>query len=582
MRRRTITGLAAAGTALALALSACGGGDTNDNDEGGGGAVYNGGVGKVVNPSTRTGGTLKVANNSDWDSLDPGDTYYGYSFDFLRFYGRALTMFKPRPGGEGLELTPDLAQDLGTPSDDNKTWTYKLRPGVKFEDGTPVTSKDVKYAVMRSMDKETFVHGPSYFNELLDPDYQGPYRDKGKDLKAIETPDDQTVVFHLTKSFAEFNYVVMLPGTVPVPEAKDTGEKYKEHVISTGPYRFDSYQAGKSFSLVKNPNWSPSTDPNRKQLLDRIEVQLNQNELDIDNRLLSGDVHIDVSGTGVQSATNAKILADPNQKKNADVPQLDRLWFYALSPEVKPFDKVECRRAVQYAADKVALQTAWGGPIAGGVIANNMLHKKLAGAETFNLYPTPENKGDIAKAKEQLAACGQPNGFKTNIGYRSDRSKEKASAEAMQQALAKVGIQTELKGFTQDDYFGSYVGKPEYVRQNNLGILQHGWSSDWPSGYGFISQLVDSRVIRDSGNYNLGVKIPEIDKMLDEALVTTDDTAREKIWAQIDRRTMESAIYLPIIHATQLLYRSPQLTNVYIGESFGMYDYVSLGLQQTE
>ena len=89
------------------------------------------------------------------------------------------------------------------------------------------------------------------------------------DTKAIETPDDLTIVFHLKQPFGGFDYFAMLPATVPVPEAKDTGVKYKEHVISSGPYMFESYEAGKGFTLVRNPNWDQATDPNRKALPDR-------------------------------------------------------------------------------------------------------------------------------------------------------------------------------------------------------------------------------------------------------------------------------------------------------------------------
>ena len=74
------------------------------------------------------------------------------SWNLLRLYARSLVMYKPKPGAEGLELTPDLAESLGQVSADGLTWTYKLRPNLKFEDGTNITSKDVKYAVMRAID----------------------------------------------------------------------------------------------------------------------------------------------------------------------------------------------------------------------------------------------------------------------------------------------------------------------------------------------------------------------------------------------------------------------------------------------
>ncbi len=231
------------------------------------------GANGVHNPSDATGGTIRMANSGDWDSLDPADTYYAYAWNFVRLYGRSLVMFKSAPGAEGATLVPDLAENLGSHNSDSTQWTYTLRPGVKFEDGTPVTSKDVKYAVERSLDKATFPNGPTYFNDFLDlQGYTSPYQDTSPDklgLAAIDTPDDRTIVFKLAKPFSGFDYFAQLPATIPVPQAKDTGTKYKEHVVSTGPYLFQTNDLGKSFVLARNPNWDPATDPNRKPLPDR-------------------------------------------------------------------------------------------------------------------------------------------------------------------------------------------------------------------------------------------------------------------------------------------------------------------------
>src|SRR5438132_8252444 len=106
----------------------------------------------------------------------------------------------------------------------------------------------------------------------------------------------------------------------------------------------------------------------------------------------------------------------------------------------------------------------------------------------------------------------------------------------MQQALAKVGINLTLKGFPQGDYFKLYAGKPAYAKQNNLGLVTNSWGADWNDGFGFLQQIVDSRAIKEAGgSTNVSVKIPEVDKLLDQALAETDRSAREKIWGQIDK-----------------------------------------------
>ncbi len=583
MKRRRILNTVAAAAVLSTGLAACGGSSDDGGDDGGGTttkAEYNAGVSAVVNPSDVKGGTLRMAQSADWDSLDPADTYYTYAWNFARLYGRSLVTFKSAPGAEGATLVPDLAESLGVPNADATQWTYTLRQGVKFEDGSLVTSRDVKYAVERSLDKNTFPNGPTYLGDFLDTKgYTSPYSDPDPNklgLAAIDTPDDRTIVFKLKTPFSGFDYFAQLPATMPVPMAKDTGTAYKEHVVSTGPYMFESVRPGARLTLVRNPNWDAATDPVRKALPDRIEVALNVNADDLDNQLISGDLDVGVDGAGIGRAAQGRILADPVLRANVDSAPAALLWYTALSTSVPPLDNIDCRKAVLYAADRIGYLRAQGGET-GGEIATNLLPPVIAGAQAFDLYATPNSAGDPAQAREALARCGRPDGFSTNISYRNERPKEKAVAESLQQSLAKAGIKVTLKGFPSGDYFKLYAGKPDYAKANGLGLLVMSWGADWPDGFGFLSQIVDSRVIRASGNTNLGIVDPSVDAMLDQALQTTDAGAREMLWVGIDRKVMENAFVLPGVWGKVLLYRPPTLTNAFITNGFQMYDYVALG-----
>jgi peptide/nickel transport system substrate-binding protein len=566
----------------ALALTACGGG-SGQGGESTSTAAFNAAQGKLFNPSDKKGGIVKFANSDDWDSLDPADTYYGYSWNFGRIYLRSLVMFKVAPGKASEELVPDLAESLGKPSDDGKTWTYKIKKGVRFEDGTEVKAKDVKYGVLRALDRQTFPNGPDYFKQFLNlpEDYKGPYKSKGVDTSSgIETPDDYTVVFHLKTAFGGFDYLAQLPQTAPVPEAKDTGAKYKEHVVASGPYMFDVNEPGKRFTLKRNPNWDASTDQNRRALPDGYEVTLKQNADDIDNQLLAGSLQIDVAGTGVQSAKLSTVLNDPGNKARADNPNFPLLWYTSVIPTVAPLDNIHCRRAIMYGMDRAGYQLAFGGAIAGGDLATTVLPPLIPGYQKFDLYPAgPDNKGDVGKAKDELAQCGRPNGFETGIGYREDRPKDKATAEAFQAALARVGIKLTLRGFPSGDYFAQFCGNPAFVRSNGIGLCTNGWQADWNDGFGMLSQIVDSRVIKETGgSSNMSVRIPEVDKMLDDAIAETDKSKREQLWGQIDKRIMEEAVIYPGLYAKSLLIRGQGLTNVFVTQAYGMYDYLSIGV----
>jgi len=589
IRSRRATALAAFSLSTALLVSACGGGGGDEPTGDGSGQstapAFNAAISGVVNPSETKGGTLKFANSGDWDTLDPGETYYGYSWNFARLYGRSLVVFKSAPGKESNELQPDLAEGLGEASPDGKTWTYKLRKGVKYEDGTEVTAADVKYAVLRSTDKATFPNGPAYFEAVLDlPEgYKGPYKSPDANTdSAIETPDDYTIVFHTKQPFASFDYLAQLTQTMPVPKAKDTGTKYKNAIVSSGPYKFEGLKPGKNFNLVRNDQWDGASDPNRKALPDRYEVSLNVNADDIDNRLISGDLDVDIAGTGAQPASLSRVLQDPNLKAGADNPIISRLWYTSIVPTVAPFDNLECRKAVMFAMDQTAYQTAYGGVFAGGDLATTIMPPQIPGYAEFDLFPNGEdNKGDVDAAKAALTACGQPSGFATNIAYRAERPKEKATAEAFQQALSRVGITVTLKPYPQGEYFASYAGNPPFVKKNNLGLIVNGWGADWNDGFGFLSQIVDSRVIRDTGgSSNASVRIPEVDKMLDAALLELDEEKRNQLWGSIDKRVMEDAVIYPGVYAKSLLLRPKKVTNVFVSDAFGMYDYAAMGVQQ--
>ena len=380
MKRRSALTLAAAGTTIVLAIAACSGSKPGPRETPDG---YNAALNTVVNASSHKGGTIVFDYGTAPDSTDPGNTYHAEMWNLVRLYGRTLVTYKSAPGAAGMQLMPDLATSLGKVSDNGLAWTYHLKTGIRYESGATVTSQDVKYAIERSYAKDILPNGPGWFTVLLsDPSYPGPYKDKppGKlGLTSVDTPDPATIVFHLQRPFSDFDYVAAMPQTVPVPAAEDNGARYQLHPVSTGPYKFQSYQLDKQFTLVKNPHWDPATDPNRSQLASKIVVNLNVNADRIDQDLIHNFADLDLAGTGVGTAARAQILASAPLKKNTDDALTDLVWFTYISTKVKPLDNLHCRRAIEYAANKVTFQTAYGGPVAGGNIASTVMPPNLAG-----------------------------------------------------------------------------------------------------------------------------------------------------------------------------------------------------------
>jgi peptide/nickel transport system substrate-binding protein len=586
MSRYRATGLAAVGAVVALVAAACGG--SSNGGGGGSGSTtspsasgFNAAITSTVNASSSKGGTITFDNSSAPDSTDAGNTYYAFNLNFTRLYATPLTTYQSGPGPKGINLVPGLATTLGTSSNNNKTWTYHLKSGVKFEDGTPVTSADVKYAVERTFDRAVLPNGPSYFASLLAGNaasYKGPFKDKKGNLTAISTPNSSTIVFKLNQPFADFNYVVAFPQTAPVPQAKDKGANYQLHPLSTGPYKFQSYQLNKQYTLVPNPQWNPSWDPQVKQLASKIIVNLNVNANDIDNRLLAGDIQMDQAGSGVQAAARARILSTSSLKANSDDPVNGFMWFYYINTKVPPLNNIHCRMAIEFAANKTNLQTAYGGPY-GGDIASTAMPPTVAGYSKFDLYHALSMPGgDQASAKQQLKLCGHPSGFSTNVAYRSDRPREVASSQALQASLNSVGIKTTLKGFTAANYYGTFAGVPNYVHSHDLGLAAGGWGPDWPDGYGWGWALFDGKSIVPAGNTNIAEENnPKVNSLFTQLEEASSQAQRNSISGQIDMQVMKDAIMLPAVYSKALLYRPPSLTNVYVQRYYGMYDYGVLG-----
>ncbi|MBB6171448.1 peptide/nickel transport system substrate-binding protein [Nocardiopsis mwathae] len=581
MTKRTL-GFVALGAAAAMLLSACGGGATDGN---GGEAAFNQGETQVVNPSDATGGTLRYAISADFDSPDPGNMYYAFAWNFSRYYARTLLTYTGEPGTEGTELQPDLAESMPEASDDGKSYTVKLKEGLKYEDGSEIVAEDVKYAIARSnFGEQALPNGPKYFKQLLDKsdDYEGPYADGDDPLKGfdgIETPDDHTLVFHLKKPFAEFDYILLQPQTAPVPAEADKGEQYQTRVLSSGPYKYDGdYRSGESLHLERNDQWDPESDPIREALPDRVEVEIGVEQNEIDQRLVNGDLDVDLAAASVGPAMKGTLLSDESKKVNVDNPETNTLRYVNVNTVVEPLDDLACRQAIMFAADHDALQRAWGGA-AGGEIPTQIMPKELDGSDqSIDLYPSEDRKGDLDKAREKLEECGEPDGFSTNIGARSDRPADVATAEALQSSLKRVGIDAQIKQYPSDTYTNTQAGSPDFVHENELGLTVYGWAPDWATGYGFMSKIVDGRSIQKAGNSNISeLDDPEINKLFDEVVDEQDPDVRAQKYAEIDRLVMENAAILPAVFEKTVYYRPDNLTNVYYHVGYAGYDFMALG-----
>src|SRR5947207_14883893 len=300
----------ATGILLALAMAASGA------------ACSTAGAQDRADSTPKRGGTLRVMIGDAPAHLDPQQLYDTTGANLSRVLNRTLTTFRAEPGAAASQIVGDLATDTGRPSDGNKTWDFRLKAGVKWEDGSPVTCNDVKYGVERSFSK-LFTDGAKYPSQYLEPNqdpYQGPFvggNNNGAGLNSIECVDSKNIRFHLRQPVGDFGYTVAMSVFAPVPPTKDSKEQYDKRPYSNGPYKIEE-STGKHITLVRNPFWDRATDEVRKAYPDRIEIAWNADTAAVTNDIINSDganadtvaIEKDVAPNFVQQVIN-----DPDLSK---------------------------------------------------------------------------------------------------------------------------------------------------------------------------------------------------------------------------------------------------------------------------
>ncbi|CUU57011.1 peptide/nickel transport system substrate-binding protein [Parafrankia irregularis] len=543
-------------------------------------------------PSGKSGGTLKlVASGGDCDSWDPGLTYLAPCWSMQRLVSRTLLTYRAEAGTAGTELVPDLAAAMPERVD-GVTWKVRIRAGLMFQDGSVIRAADVKYAIARGYDQALVIRGaPGYFSEVLrqlPAEFAGPRDEPLAEFTSIDTPDETTLVFHLREPFDDFPYLLTLPQTAPIPARADVvtseaGSGYDAtRLVSSGPYQVESYTAAKSISFVRNPRWVAATDPNRAALPDQITVAFDVPTDEIDADLISGAYDADISGGSVGASTAAAIAAHPDLKARSEVTVLPYLNYLAVVTTQRPFDNEHCRRAVAWAVDRARQSSLRGYDAFGGTGAAGLLPPALAGYTGSSAFPSDGLRGDLDRARDELTACGHPDGFATTLSV-PDRAADVKAAESIQDDLGKIGIKVTLKTYATGDFYDT-LGAPDRVRASGIGLALTNWGPDWPSGYAFFHQIVDGRQIRQQGNFNISeLDDRAVNDALDVAAARSDPEHPEAAadsWARVDQLVQQTAALVPLVHRRAQVLFSERLTNVYLNLGFNAsYDVANLGVR---
>ncbi|SNU01918.1 peptide/nickel transport system substrate-binding protein [Ruaniaceae bacterium KH17] len=569
MRLKSLTALAVTGLLVLAGCSGGGGGtatptsgatDTATGDEGG---------------EATGGGTVYVLQNADYSHLDPAQGFDGGVNNFYRLIYRTLTTQATGDKGDAAtEIVPDLATDLGTPNADATQWTFTLKDNIFFEDGTPITSADVKFGVERSFDPDIAVGSP-YARLLLagGEEYNGVYRDGP--LDSIETPDEKTIVFTLSKPFADFASAVGQNVFVPFPaEAGVTTTSIDQQPIASGPYKVTERTPGASLTLERNEYWDASTDDVRAALPDSFKWSFGIDAATIDERMLAnqGD-DANTIGANIQPATVARVQAPDVQERIVDGVQ-GCTTYLALNTTREHLSDQKVREAIAWAIDKKSAQTGTGGSLLAD-IAYGMLPPQMAGRIDFNDFATDGDNGDPEKAKELLAEAGLANGFELSLDMRTT-PKTQAQAEAIQESLAKAGITVNLNVIDTSTYWQT-IGTTS--QQTDAALA--GWCPDWASGETFLPPLFEGAQIFDTGNSNIAqLDDPEVNAEMERIRGLADIDEANAAWGELDRLITSKAAGIPLLYEKAVNLVGSNISNAYSHPGFsGGIDLVSVGLK---
>ncbi|MEW2287233.1 ABC transporter substrate-binding protein [Streptomyces sp. NPDC047841] len=546
---------------VAAGAAACG---PEDNDAKGSGG----------DSTPHKGGTLTVLNSQPQSDFDPARLYTSGGGNVPSLVFRTLTTRNRENGAAGAKVVPDLATDTGRPNKDATVWTYTLKKGLTYEDGTPITSADIKYGIERSFAPE-LSGGAPYLRDWLvgAADYQGPYKDK-KGLSAIETPDSRTIVFHLNKPEGEFPYLATQTQFTPVPRSKDTGTKYESHPVSSGPYKVvKNENDGEHLVLERNTHWSAATDEERKAYPDRIDVRSGLDSSVINQRLSASqgaDATAVTTDTNLGPAELAKVAGDKDLAARVGTGHFGYTNYLAFNPKVKPFDNPKVRQAVAYAIDRSSVVNAAGGSALAEPATTFLPNQKSFGYTPYDPFPAGKS-GDPAKARELLKQAGYANGLTITLTHSNSKDFETSPeiATAVQDALKKAGITVKLQGLEDNDY----RDKIQSVKTEPGLFLAH-WGADWPSGGPFLAPIFDGRqIVKDGANFNTGqLNDKSVNDEIDAINKLTDLDAAAQRWGALDKKIGDKALVVPLFHPVYKRLYGKDVKNIVISDWTGVLD----------
>ena len=582
LNRRALLGGTAV-SASGLLIAGCGGGSTptTPGTNGGNGGT-SAGPSSSAPPSPpaesqiNKNGIINLVCSSAFEHLDPQNIYVNTSSAIGRLMFRGLMAYKENPSDGSYVLAPDLAAGMPTSNKDKSVWTFKLKKGQKFADGTTITAADIKYGVERSMDPN-IPYGPQYAKQYLAgaDKYTGPA--KGKDLKSIVVPDANTIEFHLTGPLGTWPDLCTLSTFIPVPKAKDTGKTYDLHPVCSGPYTIQTYQHDTKLVLVPNKYWDKTSDPLRSQHFAQINCQMNVDPNTVDQQLFA-DAMGGTAAAFIDQPTPGDVAKTASPQFASRVIQGPTIftWYYTVGQYQPALKDKRVRQALFYAYNPAASIKGLGGPLLGRE-TQSFAPNSLKGFDpTPVYYPDRGDTGNPDKAKQLLQQAGVSN-LRVTLPYSNKGAVSQALAQIVVQAYARAGITVIPKPLDPNSYYTTISTRSS----NKFDLISAGWGYDIPDGSTIYPPLFrgGSNIYDGSSNY-AAINIPALDKRMEAALKQPPETAL-KTWQYVDKYIVENALAIPRYQDKTIQMFGSKVKGAYLSPVLGTMDISNAYISNT-
>ena len=570
----------------------------------------------VQHSAARRGGVYRVAYQEPFgftDGFDPSGEYLATAFGiYSNLLIRGLVGFKHTAGPEGNELVPDLAEEVPEPTDGGKTYTFHLKTGIKF--GPPlsreITAEDVVYAMERIANPKVAAQYGFYYTPFIEG-MQDFADAKADTISGIETPDEKTIVFHLTEPLGDFLYRMSMTAAAPIPpeigKCFESAGEYGRYVWSSGPYMIKGedttdvtscktikpipgFNPNEELILVRNPDYDPATDDPeaRESLPDEFQFLLNSNAKDIYDKVENNEYQDEVASEPPQILR--KYSTDPSLKPRLKVNSGDATWYINFDITQPPFDDIHVRKAVSLVMDKDALRRAWGGPVTGDIathITPPIVTNGHPTAEEYDPYPSEGSRGDVDAAMEEMAQsrydsdgdgiCDEAE-CKDVLHFTRSQSPWTDMEPIEEDSLEKIGITLTTRELS--DFYTPWQTPTKTAPISSAA----GWGKDYPDALTFVGTLFGSDSILETGNTNVplvGITpeiarqiglgpdhnvegVPSVDADVVRCGALTGD-ARTECWVDLDKKLMEDVVpWVPFLWTN---------TNTVIASSVSQWDF---------